>query len=198
LTAAHTVRIGALPVGVEDAFVFPEAIEKSTRLGEPRVLPRHDLRLGPVDVEDLRLAGFQRGEVLVEAAFLAFQLFVVVGLQILADLREPVAREIGGEHSANHRTAGFTNRLTECFRDGAVAYVAVVELRHNGAPCGDIFADGADGPADVVLHLREGAFQCVATRRELALERDDLLTYVELWTHSRCLSANSHGLSLLR
>jgi hypothetical protein len=78
LPPAHTVSIRALPVGIEDAFIFPQAIEKSTRLGEPRVLPRHDLRPGPVDVEDLRLPSFQRGEVLVETPLLDFQLFVVV------------------------------------------------------------------------------------------------------------------------
>jgi hypothetical protein len=40
----------------------------------------------------LRLAGFEGGEIFVEAALLAFELFVVVGLEIVADLGEPVAR----------------------------------------------------------------------------------------------------------
>jgi hypothetical protein len=41
-------------------------------------------------------------------------------------------------------------------------------------------------------------FQGLATRRELALERDDLVTYVGLCPHSRSTSASSHCLSLLR
>jgi len=45
----------------------------------------------------LRLDGFERGEVFVEAAFFAFELFVAVGLEIVADLREPVASEIRGK-----------------------------------------------------------------------------------------------------
>ena len=124
LPPANTVGIRALPVGIEDAFVFPQAIEKRTRLGESRVLPRHDLRLRPVDVEDLRLPRFQRGEVLVEAPFLDFPFFVVVRLEILAEFREPVAREIGREHAANHRAAGVPNRLTDRLRYLAVPYVA--------------------------------------------------------------------------
>ena len=113
LPPAHPVGIGALPVGIENAFVFPQAIEKRTRLGESRVLPRHDLRLGPVDVEDLRLPCLQRGEVLVEAPFLDFPFFVAVRLEILADFREPVARKIGGEHAANHRTPGASESTGE-------------------------------------------------------------------------------------
>src|ERR1700747_3684066 len=74
LPPAHAVGIRALQVGIEYAFVFPEAIEKSTCFGEPRVLARRDLRPGPVDVEDLRLPVFQRGEVLVEATFFDFPL----------------------------------------------------------------------------------------------------------------------------
>src|SRR5262249_36419880 len=97
LPPAHTVSIRALPFRIEDAFVFPQSIKKSTRLGKPRILPCGDLRPGPIDVEDLRLSGFQRGEVLIEAAFLNFLLFVVVPLEILADFCEPIAREIGGE-----------------------------------------------------------------------------------------------------
>src|SRR5580704_7178156 len=193
LTAAHTVGVGALPVGIEDAFVFPQAIEKGTRLGEPRVLPRHDLRLGPVNVEDLGLAGFERGEVSVEAALLAFELFVMVGLEILADLRKPVAREIGGEHSAKHRAAGLADRLTVCLGDCVVPYVAVVEFGHHRVPSGDLIADDVDGSGDVVLYTCVGASQGLATRRELALERDDLVTYVEICTPSRCPSAGGHG-----
>src|SRR5436190_933660 len=45
LAPPQAVRIGALPVRIEYAFVFPEAIEKGACLGELRVLPRHHLRL---------------------------------------------------------------------------------------------------------------------------------------------------------
>ena len=41
LAAAHAVGIGALPVGIEDALIAPQAIEEGARLGELRVLPRH-------------------------------------------------------------------------------------------------------------------------------------------------------------
>src|SRR4030095_5371463 len=61
LPATQASCVDALPFGIEDSFVFPQAIEKSTRLGESRILPRSDLRTGPVDVEYLRLSGFQRG-----------------------------------------------------------------------------------------------------------------------------------------
>src|SRR6266852_3498174 len=122
----------------------------------------------------------------------------MVGVEILADLREPFARQICGEHSANHGAAGVPNRLTDWLRDSVVADVAVIELRHHGAACGDVAADDVDGLADVVLHVREGALQGLATRRELALEGDDLVTYVEFCGRSRCASANSHDLSLLR
>src|SRR5580704_6403990 len=80
LPPAHAVSISALPVRVEAAFIFPEAIQKSTRLGEPRVLPRHDLGPGPIDVEDLRPPGFQRGEVMVETSLLDIPLLIVVSI----------------------------------------------------------------------------------------------------------------------
>jgi hypothetical protein len=192
LPPAHTVSIRALSVGIEDAFIFPQAIEKSTRLGEPRVLPRHDLRPGPVDVEDLRLPSFQRGEVLVETPLLDFQLFVVVHLEILADFREPVVRDIGPEHSANHRTTGVPDRLTDCLRYCVVPYIGIIEFRHHSAPCSDLPEDDVDSSLDVVPHVFIGTVQDLATRRELELERGDLVTYVDLSPLSR--SANSHGL----
>jgi hypothetical protein len=139
----------------------------------------------------LRLPSFQRGEVLVETPLLDFQFFVVVRLEILADFREPVAREIGPEHSTNHRTTGFPDRLTDCLRYCVVPYIGVIEFRHHGAPCSDLAEDNVDSSLDEVPHVFIGTVQDLATRRELALERGDLVTYVDLFPLS--CSANSHG-----
>ena len=181
LPAAHAVGVGALQVGIEHTFVFPEAIEKRTRLGESSVLPRHHLRLRPVDVEDLRLPGLERGEVLVEAPLLDFPFFVVVRFEILADFREPVACNSRREHPADHRTPAVPNRLPNCLGDVALPNVVVIELGHHRAPCSDVSEDGVCRSTDVVPHVCVGAFQSLAIRRERALERDDLVTYIHFY-----------------
>src|SRR4029077_19822985 len=93
---------------------------------------------------------------------------------------------------------GLADRLTQGLGDCAVPYVAVIEFGHHRVPSGDLIANDVDGSADVVLYTCVGALQGLATRREPALERDDLATYVEICTSSRGPPAGSHGLSLLR
>ena len=180
LSATHAICIGALSVRIEDTFVFPKTIQERSRLGESRVLPRHDLWLGPVHVEDLRLPRFQRGEVLVKAPLLDFPFFVVVRLEVLAEFGEPVARESFGEYSADHRAPAVANRLPHCLGNLVISYVPVLHLRHDSAPCRNIRDDAIGGSSDVILDIGVGAFQRRAIGRELALERDDLVPDVDV------------------
>ena len=154
-------------------------IEKRTSLGELRVLPRQDLRLRPVDVEDLRLSGFQRREVLVEIPLLDFALFVPVAFQVLAKLREPVPREADGEHSTNNRTSSLPDRLSRSFLDVAVSDVAILDLGHDRAPRGHILADLVGGAADMFPHVSVGSLQVIAPRRQTAFERHDPVANVD-------------------
>ena len=179
LPSAHAVGIRTLPIGIEDAFVSPQAIEKRTSLGELRVLPRQDLRLRPVDVEDLRPSGFQRREVLVEIPLLDFALFVPVAFQVLAKLREPVPREADGEHSTNNRTSSLPDRLSRSFLDVAVSDVAILDLGHDRAPRGHILADLVGGAADMFPHVSVGSLQVIAPRRQTAFERHDPVANVD-------------------
>ena len=178
LPAPEPVGIGALQVGIEDACVFPQPIEKRARLGQPGVLPRHDLRPGPVDVEDLRLPCLQRGEVLVEAPFLDFPLFIAVGLEVFADLREPAAGQRRREHAANHHAAAAANRSSNVLRDLAVSYVLILELRHDRPAGSGLRDDAVSRSTDMVLDVRIGTPQRVTIRRQPALERHNLVTYV--------------------
>ena len=151
-----------------------------------RVLPRHDLRPGPVDVEDLRLPGLERGEVLVEAPFLDFPFFVPVRLEILADFREPVAgnsRPGTRRESPRSRCSGSTDEpplrpcRPECLGNRAQA--------PPGDPAATSLRMLSAGSTDVVLHVCVGAFQPLAIRRERALERDDLVTYIHFYGRHR-------------
>jgi hypothetical protein len=71
------------------------------------------------------------------------------------------------------------DRLTDFLLNPAVPYVSVVELRHHWPTASDLSEDGVAGATDVILHVGEGLFQTLAMRGEAALERDDLLTYVQ-------------------
>src|SRR3546814_13956754 len=88
LAPAGPVGVGAFPVGVEDIAVrpleAPQPIEEGPRLGELRVLAGQPLRLGPVDAEDLRAAGFHRRAILVESPLLRPALIIPGGLEITA------------------------------------------------------------------------------------------------------------------
>ena len=179
LPAAHAVGIGALPVGIEHAFVGPQAVEERARLGELRVLAGHHLRLRPVDVEDLRLAGLERGEIFVEASLLDLALLVVVGLEILAELGEPVARDRRREDTAHDRTTGSADRLTRPLRNRAAPDVAVVDFGDDGPPGSRVLADRVGSAAHMILHLAEGALERLAAWGHRALESDDLVRHVE-------------------
>ena len=179
LPAAHAVGIGALLVGIEHAFVCPQAVEERARLGELWVLAGHHLRLRPVDVEDLRLAGLERGEIFVEASLLDLALLVVVGLEIRAKLGEPVARDRRREDSAHDRTTGSADRLTRRLRNRAAPDVAVVDFGDDGPSGSHVLADRVGGAAHVIFHLVKGTPERLAARRHRALESDDLVCHVK-------------------
>ena len=74
----------------------------AARLGELRVLARHHLRLRPVDVEDLRLAGLERGEIFVEAPLLDLALLVVGWPRDTRRARRTSRLHRGREDAADH------------------------------------------------------------------------------------------------
>ena len=126
-------------------------------------------------------AAFSAGEVLVEAPLLDLALVIAVRLEILAELCEPVAGEIGREHAAHNGTAGAADRLTHSFRDLAIPDVLIVELWDDGTPRSHLSKNAVGGPADVILHVCVGAFQHVAVWSERPLERDDLVTNIHFY-----------------
>jgi hypothetical protein len=81
------------------------------------------------------------------------------------------------------------DRLTDFLLNPAVPYVSVVELRHHWPTASDLSEDGVAGATDVILHVGEGLFQTLAMRREAALERDDLLPYVQSSRRHRLFSS---------
>ena len=116
LAAADAIGIRALAVGREVdaalARVRPERVQEGPRLGQRGMLARLDLRLRPVDAEDLRPARVERAEVRVERR-IGRPLVVAVASQVLADRVVPrrglLARE-DAAHDRRHRAAG---RLTD-------------------------------------------------------------------------------------
>src|SRR5262249_57367003 len=92
LAPADAVGVAAFAVGVEMrgalAFPAPQPIEEGTRLGQFCALPRLDLRLRPVDAEDLGPARFELAEIAVERR-ICRTLAIVVGRQVFADRLVP-------------------------------------------------------------------------------------------------------------
>src|SRR3954465_2066685 len=178
LPPPQSIGVGALPVRIEHAFVVPQPIEKGARLGELRVLPRQDLWLGPVKVEDLRLARFQRGKILIEAPLLDLSLFVAVGLDIFPDLREPVLSKACGKDPAYDHTAGFPDRPLRRIRNLAAADVGVGNLRYNEALRRGIGEYAVHRSPDVASDVGEGTPQGIAPRCHRALEADNSIADV--------------------
>src|SRR6185436_13975535 len=110
---------------------------------------------------------------------LDFALFVPVAFQVLAKLREPVPRDLDGEHPTNNRTSSLPDRVSRSFLDVAVLDVAILELGHDRAPCGHILADLVGGAADMFRHVSVGALQDITLRRQTAFERHDTITSVD-------------------
>lgn len=79
----------------------------------------------------------------------------MVRLEILADFREPVAREIGPEHSANHRTTGFPDRLTDCLRYFHIFEAVVSRNAAQRKLIDDLLALFGGRSQPVVAHLIE-------------------------------------------
>src|SRR6478752_4053857 len=106
LAPTDPIGIRALQIRIEDPFeVGPQPIEEGARFGEPRILPRADLRFGPVHVEDLRLCSLQRREVLVEVPILSFLLLVGVLVEVPSDFVEPFSRLRSRLYAADNAAA---------------------------------------------------------------------------------------------
>ena len=140
---------------------------------EPLVLPGPNLRLRPVDVEDLGLARLQGGEILVEASLLDLALLVAVGIEVFPQLVEPAASHRRWEHAVHDCAAGGANGRARRLGDPAVTDVAILDLGNDRPSSGGVRLDDVGGPAHVSLHLVERPSQRVAVRHQRTLEGHD-------------------------
>ena len=148
-----------------------------------RVLPRHHLRPGPVDVEDLRPACLQRREILVQAPLLDFPFLIAVRLEILAELGEPVAARDGRE---TPREPPRTRRCvsTDALRPGP-CHPGCLHSRARAPPAARAATSSRMLSAARLtwsLTSANARFKRLAIRRERALERDDPITDIHLDT----------------
>src|SRR6202040_1260069 len=120
-----------------------------------------------------------RGEVFVEASLLDLALLVGVGLEIGAELGEPVARDRRREDTAHDRTTGSADRLTRPLRNRAASDVTVVDFGDDGPSASYVLADSVGSAAHMILHLVEGTPERLAAWCHRALESDDLAAHVE-------------------
>src|SRR5262249_57300374 len=106
--------------------------EEGTRLGQFCALPRLDLRLRPVDAEDLGPARFELAEIAVERR-ICRTLAIVVGRQVFADRLVPGRRPLGWENAAHDRSAPTSDLLLEGIRHSAGTNRSKVDSGDDGA-----------------------------------------------------------------